>query len=31
MAAVCADATGVVLALNEAARTLFPAAEPGRP
>ncbi|MFJ9787727.1 PP2C family protein-serine/threonine phosphatase [Amycolatopsis sp. NPDC101161] len=30
VAAVCADTTGVVLALNEAARTLFPAAEPGR-
>ncbi|WIY00160.1 PP2C family protein-serine/threonine phosphatase [Amycolatopsis mongoliensis] len=30
MAALCADADGVVLALNEAARTLFPAAGPGR-
>ncbi|WP_372665417.1 PP2C family protein-serine/threonine phosphatase [Amycolatopsis kentuckyensis] len=29
VAAVCADTAGVVLALNEAARTLFPGAEPG--
>lgn len=29
-AALCADAGGVVLALNEAARTLFPTAGPGR-
>ncbi|WP_091390413.1 PP2C family protein-serine/threonine phosphatase [Amycolatopsis pretoriensis] len=29
VAAVCADAAGIVLALNEAARTLFPGAEPG--
>ena len=31
VAAVSADADGVVLALNEAARTLFPTAEPGCP
>jgi serine phosphatase RsbU (regulator of sigma subunit) len=31
VAAVSADADGVVLALNEAARTLFPAAGPGHP